>query len=498
MSAAAHEIREIDVSFPRQFQRAAVSRKRYVVLIGGRGSGKSEGAGRLVSVRCAVEAAHVLCGREFQASIDDSVHKLLRAVIEDKLCIGGFVITDRKIDHLGGGLVRFHGLARNSSAVKSAQGFDICWIEEAHTLSTQSIQDLTPTIRAEGSQLYFTANPQSMMDPFSQRFIVPFQKELERDGFYEDELHTIVMMNYLDNPWFPEALEQERAWDYEHKPRALYNHIWLGAFNDHVEDAIIPAEWFDAAVDAHLKLNIEPRGQIIVAHDPSDKGPDDKGLCRRHGTVVLDVQARSDLDVNQGCDWAVGYAIEHQADVYVWDCDGMGAALRAQTLKAIAGKKMRHVEFRGSKGVDDPNKTYQSVDSHSNQRAKTNVETFKNRRAQYYWALRDMFFNAYRAVERGEYVDPDQMICLDSRIPELGALRSEVCRIPRVPNPSGLIQIMSKDQMLKQKPPIASPNMADALMMTMTKRPKAVVLREPMRFDSAYGSGAVGLPRGRY
>jgi len=473
--------------YPRKFMRAATSQKRYVVLIGGRGSAKSESAGRLVTVRAASEGSHVLCGREYQSSIDDSVHKLLRAVIEDKLCIPGFTITDRKIDHAGGGLVRFQGLARNSSAVKSAQGFDICWIEEAHTLSLQSLQDLTPTIRAEGSQLYFTANPQSMMDPFSRRFIVPFKKALDRDGFYEDELHTIVVMNYLDNPWFPDSLEQERAWDYDHKPRALYNHIWLGAFNDHVEDAIIPAEWFDAAIDAHINLGFEPKGQLICAHDPSDKGPDDKGLCLRHGSVVLHVQAKAGLDVNQGCSWATGYAIKHQADVYIWDCDGMGAALRQQTLTAIAGKKMRHVEFWGSKGVDNPKKTYQPVDSHSSAKAKTNDQTFKNRRAQYYWALRDMFYNAYRAIVLGEYVDPVKIISLSSDIPELNALRSEVCRIPSVPNASGLIQIMAKDQMLRQKPPIASPNMADALMMTMANPPAPFEFDRPLQFETAFG-----------
>lgn len=458
-----------------------------MVLIGGRGSGKSESVGRLVSDRCASEGSHVLCGREYQSSIDSSVHKLLREVIEDKLFIPGFNITDHKIDHRSGGLIRFMGLERNSASVKSAQGFDLCWIEESHFLTAQSLQDLTPTIRASGSQLYFTGNPHSITDPFSKRFIVPYLNQLLGDGFYEDELHTIVVMNYLHNPWFPVELEADRAWDFEHKPRALYNHIWLGAFSDYVEDAIITAEMFDAAIDAHIKLGFPPKGAIICAHDPSDKGPDDKGLCLRHGSVVLDVQSRSDLDVNQGCDWAVGYAIDHRADVYVWDCDGMGAALRAPTLTAFAGKKISHVEFRGSKGVDDPKKTYQPVDSHPNTRAKTNQETFKNRRTQYFCALRDRFHNTERAVVYHEYKDPDTMISLPSGLRNLNQLRSELTRIPIVPNSQGLIQIMSKDQMRKLKPPLPSPNMADSLMMTMTKLPPDITQqRKPLRFTSVY------------
>jgi phage terminase large subunit len=96
---------------------------------------------------------------------------------------------------------------------------------------------------------------------------------------------------------------------------------------------------------------------------------------------------------------------------------------------------------------------------------RTNKDTFKNKRAQYYWSLRDRFYNTYRAVEKGEYVDPDLMISLSSEIPFLEKLRSEVCRIPKKPNGNGLIQILNKDEMKRLK--IPSPNMADSLMMSM-------------------------------
>lgn len=454
------------IQVPRKFKRVLTSDKRFVIIIGGRGSAKSESVGRLVIMKAQTEQADILCGREFQSSIDDSVHKLLKTLIDDTLKVNGFSVIDHKIDCLTGGGFRFKGFARNSSAVKSAQGFKYSWIEEAQTLSKESLRDLTPTIRAAGSQLYFTANPKSSADPFSQRFIVPYLKELTKNGFYEDELHLIVVMNWRDNPWHGE-LEQERLWDKEHLSRAEYDHIWEGAFNDHIENAIIPAEWFDAAIDAHLKLGFDPRGVKVVSHDPSDKGPDDKGLCYRHGSVILDVQAKAGLDVNEGCDWALDYAIDVQADVYIWDCDGLGASLRRQTLQAIAGKKIQHVEFRGSKGVDNPKQIYQKVGSHSNAKAKTNEETFKNRRAQYHWMLRDRFYKTYQAVEKGMYIDPDEMISLSSEIEQMAALRAEVCRIPRKPNGAGLIQIMSKEEMARLKPPIASPNMADSLSMNL-------------------------------
>ena len=103
------------------------------------------------------------------------------------------------------------------------------------------------------------------------------------------------------------------------------------------------------------------------------------------------------------------------------------------------------------------------------QNAKRNKDTFKNKRSQYYWALRDRFYNTYRAVVKGEYVDPDDMISLDvSGIPNIDKLRSEVCRIPIKDNNNGFIQIMSKLEMKAIK--ISSPNMADALMMAFANK----------------------------
>ncbi len=473
------------IQLPSKFLPALTTDKRFVVIIGGRGSSKSESVGRLVIMKAQTEGADILCGREFQSSIDDSVHKLLKVLIEDTLAVEGFRCMEQKIDCLTGGGFRFKGFARNSSAVKSAQGFKYSWIEEAQTLSKESIQDLTPTIRAEGSQLFFTANPKSSADPFSKRFIVPYLKELQRDGYYEDDMHLIIVMNWRDNPWHGE-LEAERQWDKANLPRAEYDHIWEGAFNDHVENALIPAEWFDAAIDAHVKLGFKPKGVKVVSHDPSDKGPDDKGLCLRHGSVVLDVQEKSGLDVNEGCDWALDQAIDEQVDVYIWDCDGLGVSLRRQTLKAIKGKKIQHVEFRGGKGVDNPNAIYQRVDGVTTKKAKTNEETFKNRRAQYYWMLRDRFYNTYLAVVKDEYVDPDQMISLSSDISNMSALRAEVCRIPRKPNGIGLIQIMNKEEMARQKPPLPSPNMADSLMMSEAIPPPQQAVT-PLKFASVYG-----------
>lgn len=455
-----------DMKIPKKLQRLISTPKRFKVVIGGRGGAKSNTIADILLMKSQTEAAKIGCFREYQNSIEDSVHSLLKNEIT-RLSIPGFKIGKSAIDNNFGGGFRFKGLSRAIDSVKSMDGFKYFWVEEGQFLSGDSIKILTPTVRVEGGEIWFTGNPMSSADPFSQRFIVPFQAELEKNGFYEDDMHLIIMINYMDNPWFPDVLEKERQYDYETMDRALYDHVWRGAFNDTVENSIIRAEWFDACIDAHLKLGFPARGAKIVAHDPSDLGPDDKGLAMRHGSVVMEACSRAFGDVNEGCDWATDYAIEHGADLFTWDGDGMGVSLKRQVKSSFAGKKLDHIMFRGSNGAENPDDIYEDSDilvTDENKRM-TNQQTFKNRRAQYYWRLRDRVYNTYLA-SKGHYKDPDAMISFSSDIKDLQLVRSEVCRIPRKPNGNGLIQIMTKEEM-KRLLKIQSPNVADAVMMLM-------------------------------
>lgn len=438
------------------------------MLVGGRGSGKSEGTGRIGTMKAQTERADILCGREFQNSIEDSVHKLIKGIIS-KLKLKGFKVTDKKIDCVGGGGFRFKGFARNSGAIKSAQDFKYSWIEEAQDLSQKSIDDLLPTIRAAGSQLYFTANPQSSEDPFSQRFVVPYVDALNTKGFYEDDMHLIIKINWRDNPWHLE-LEPQRQWDFENLSRAKYDHIWEGDFNDSIEDALIMADWFDACVDAHKKLGFEPRGLIMAAHDPSDEGTDSKGYALRHGSVILAVEERETGNINEGCDWATGLALQHRVDAFTWDADGLGAGLLRDIKRTFDGKAMRVAAFKGSEGVDRPESTFEYEHDKEFlidvQNIRTNKQSLKNKRAQYYWELRKRVINTYNAVVKHQYCDPDDMISFSSEMPLLNKLRSELCRIPVRPNKNGLFELYTKEEM-KTKFKIASPNLGDSVMMLM-------------------------------
>jgi len=449
------------------------------VAIGGRGSGKSLGFGDIFTMKMCTEKADIYCLREYQDSISDSVHRVFKGSIEDRLQISGFDIQQNTVIAPNGASTTYRGASRNPDSIQSAQGYRYSWFEEAHRASQASIDKLLPTIiRNPGAECWFSANPQSSADPFSQRFITPYLKELQTNGYYEDDLHLIIVVNWRDNPWWNDEQEALRAWDFENQSRAKYDWIWEGQFNDEVDGSIIKSEWFDACVDAHkigrLKEAFKPRGAIIAAHDPFDDGNDAGGYVLRHGSVIKRVLSKERGEIDETCDWATGHAINDGADWFVWDGDGMGTGLKRQVSTAFEGTKTKYHMFRGSlsgSGQDNANRIYMPAGGDKHTSPKTYAETFKNNRAQYYIELANRCYNTYRCVVKNEYVDPDEMISFDSDgIDNMPSLKSQLCRIPRKPNANGMEQIMNKKEMKTND--IASPNEGDSVMMSLFK-PKA-------------------------
>ena len=263
--------------------------KRLKIAVGGRGGSKSIGFADAFLKKCD-DGERLCCGREFQNSIDDSVHSLLTARV-DTLGIADFYsISAKDITSRSGGKIFYKGLARNPESIKSMQGVNTLWIEEAQTLSEKTIEVLFPTIRETDSEIWCSLNRGSSKDPFARRFLKPYEDHLKRHGFYEDDETLIVEINWQDNPWFPTVLQGERLRDKKNLPPARYEHIWEGAYSDTVDNAIIEPEWFDACIDAHIKLGFKPEGIEVVSHDAFDGGQDPAALAYRHGSVILDVQ----------------------------------------------------------------------------------------------------------------------------------------------------------------------------------------------------------------
>lgn len=460
--------------------------KRFTVLIGGRGSGKSVQKGDHGLINMHDLGRNLMCIREFQSSIADSVHALLKDEVY-RLELDNADVTERSIRFThNDSNARFQGLSRNPESVKSAFGFLDWWIEEAQFLSEKSLRTLTPTARKKPQkglpgkqkdvnseevdmddvQMVFCANPASSEDPFSQRFIVPFQDELDKYGIYEDEMHLIIKMNWNQNPWFDDSgLEQERLFDMQNLPRSTYEWVWEGGFNDDIENGLIKPEWFDACIDAHEKLGLKPFGITKVVHDPSDIGNDPKALCERKGNIITNVIQRTDLDVNEGSDWALGYAINSNADQYEWDVGGMGVTLKRDVNTALAGKKITAHQFNGASGVDNPDLPYESSGASNIVSDKTWKQVCKNLRAQCYLKLRDRIYRTYKAVTHGVMTDPDHLISFDSKCESLKTLRAELCRMPIKPRMDGLFELYTKREM-REKFKVRSPNCADTVMMS--------------------------------
>ena len=475
--------------------------KRIKILVGGRASTKSTFVADYVLSKVSA-GERWCCAREIQNTIEDSVHVLLSDEIE-RCGFNGFSVSASDITHRHGGRAFYKGLSRNITSLKglNTQGL---WIEEGEGLSATTLKILTASVRVSAKdaqkareageeisvpEIWITMNRGASKDPIAQKFLKRAEKELDRCGYYEDDIMIIIQINYDENPWFLESgLEQERLDDLEYMTTAEYDHKWHGAYSDSIDGAIIKPEWFDAAVDAHkierLERYFAPHGAVIAAHDPSDKGLDAKGFALRHGSIIKLVKSKDTGEIDEGCDWATGLAIKHNASWFVWDGDGMGTGLKRQVSTAFAGTVVKYHMFRGSlngKAQDRADQIYMPQYGDEDTQPKTYAETFKNNRSQYYTALATRFYNTYRCVVKGEYVNPDEMISLDSEgIENLVGLRSEVCRIPQKDNANGLIQIMNKKEMKLLG--IDSPNEADAIMMSLFIPPIAPPAMEPLNY----------------
>lgn len=161
---------EIDVEIPAQFSELVQPTKewRHICFHGGRSSGKSTTVAEVLAIKATSEKLRILCAREYQASIADSVHKLIADIIA-KYNLPGWEITRESIKNSNGSEFIFRGVRNNPQSIKSLEGLDICWGEEASTFSMESIDILIPTVRKSGSYFIWTFNRLSENDPIWER-----------------------------------------------------------------------------------------------------------------------------------------------------------------------------------------------------------------------------------------------------------------------------------------------------------------------------------------
>ena len=213
---------------------------RYRVMYGGRGGAKSWGISRALLIKGSKAPLRVLCAREFQTSISQSVHKLLSDQIIAMGMIGFYEITQNSIKGKNGTEFNFSGLRNNIANIKSFEGVDICWIEEANTVSKLSWDTLIPTIRKEQSEIWVSFNPELETDETYVRFVANPPDEA-----------IVQKVNWQDNPWFPETLRLEKDSLFV-RDREAYNTVWEGMCRQTVDGAIFAKEMQQAEFEGRI------------------------------------------------------------------------------------------------------------------------------------------------------------------------------------------------------------------------------------------------------
>jgi phage terminase large subunit len=222
-----------------------LSPARYKGAHGGRGSGKSHFfAEMLVEAHVMDPNRSTVCVREVQKSLGQSVKRLIEAKIASLGVSSLFDVQEAAIKSKGGsGRIIFQGMQNHTAdSIKSLEGYDCAWVEEAHSLSQKSLDLLRPTIRKPKSEIWFTWNPNTPEDPVDA-FLRGTQSPTDA---------KVVQVNYGDNPWFPDVLKKEMEFD---RGRDLdkYAHVWLGGYQKHTERRVFRnwrIEEFDAPADA--------------------------------------------------------------------------------------------------------------------------------------------------------------------------------------------------------------------------------------------------------
>ncbi len=199
---------------------------RYKVLYGGRGSTKSWAIADYIIIKCAFGKFRVLCTREIQGSIKDSVYRLLCDRIYHHKLQSFFNIQRDSIQSIYGSEIIFKGLRQNISEVKSTEGIQICWVEEAEKVAKDSWDVLIPTLRSElapgvDSEFLISFNPEDENSDTYTRFVEKDGKPVVQPGLLS------VSVNWWDNPWFPDALRREMEWCRQNDPEK-YDHVWGG------------------------------------------------------------------------------------------------------------------------------------------------------------------------------------------------------------------------------------------------------------------------------
>lgn len=237
-----------------------LSPHRYKGARGGRGGAKSWFFGEMLVDDCIRMPTRAVCVREIQRSLEQSVKRLLEDVIR-RMKVGHlFEVKHAWIEAPNDGVIIFQGMKdATAESVKSLEGYNRAWVEEAQSLSQRSLDLLRPTIREPGSELWFSWNPRYPTDPVDDFFCGQAPRKVGQPAWEPPPDSVLVNCTYKDNPWFPDVLRMEMEWD-RGRDTEKYEHIWEGGYEKHSEDRVFKnfiVDEFESPSDAAWMLGAD-------------------------------------------------------------------------------------------------------------------------------------------------------------------------------------------------------------------------------------------------
>lgn len=436
---------------------------RYKIAYGGRGSGKTRTVVTILTNNV-MQGWRVVCFREIMETIEDSVYQEFVADIHRRGIAQYFNILKTQIEcPASGGVIKFSGIKANqkrldSQKLKGFSDFDCAWLEEADAVSKESWDALIPTIRKDGSEIWATFNPKSILDETYKRFVSQRIYPDYKDG---RRFCIVKKINHTDNPLFPQELRDDmelmKETDFD-----AYRHIYLGEPVASDSMSVIKSEWVRSAIDAHIKLGIEQIGRREGGFDVADEGPDANALIFRQGIVAFHAQEWKDKDPVSAASHAHAECSIHRIEWLRYDDIGVGAGAKGEFRKLQQAEldqlhrgftRVQAEGFNAGGAVVDPDREYMP--------GKTNKEMFYNAKAQAWWTLADRFRHTHNAIQ-GKPHDVDKLISIASGLEGLEKLCAELT-MPHKDYTNGKVKVESKADMKKRGVP--SPNLADAFVM---------------------------------
>lgn len=446
------------------------TRARYKVLYGGRASSKSHDAAGMAVYLAANFKLKFLCVRQFQNKISESVYTLLKDKIENSEFKDEFNLLKNSIEHKRTkSEFLFYGIARNVDEIKSTEGVDVLWLEEAHALTEEQWDIIEPTIRKEGSEIWIIFNPNEEADFVYQNFVMRPPKN-----------SIVKKINWNSNPFLSQTMLEVIHAAYE-KDKKKAEHVYGGEPLTGGDKSVINRAYIKAALNLHKHptKGWPVEGNHRLGFDVADDGDDLNAVAYVHGNVLKSVETWEGLEdeLLKSATFVYKKAKETNSTV-TYDSIGVGAFIgsKFKDLNEMnpGGWKIVYDAFNAGGKVNEPDEVFMELPHVT----ILNKDHFSNIKAQQWTYVADRFRKTYEYLTQNVDHPIEELISIDTEgwtEEEIESFMFELSAPRKDVDLTGKFKVESKKDMRKRG--VKSPNKADAAIMALMKP-----IRAPMGF----------------